>query len=193
MSTPRQRISARDYKHGSRRDGFDIGKYQQFAIGLAVGLVAALGVFLFDHRAKPRDTEATPQARSASKAAADAPVAGAEDAPEKYDFYEMLPNSEVDTPRQKRTAQPDPPFVPTEQPGAYVVQVGAFRNEADAERMRLKVGKLGIDASLQRIAIDEEVRHRVRIGPLRDLPKLNGIRRQLRAADINATVTRLPD
>jgi cell division protein FtsN len=80
-----------------------------------------------------------------------------------------------------------------EQPGAYVLQVGSFSNQADAERLRLKLDKLGIDANLQRIQIDADVRHRVRIGPLRDLAKLNNTRRQLRAADMDALLIRIGD
>ena len=43
MSTARQRLSTRDYKHGGRRAGsFDITQYRQFGLGLGVGLAVAL-------------------------------------------------------------------------------------------------------------------------------------------------------
>jgi cell division protein FtsN len=152
----------------------------------------AVGVFVFDHRAAQSEAEVAPKPRAAKEAAAAAGT-DTEDPAEQYDFYDMLPKFEVVIPEQERDARRDLPSVPVEQPGAYVVQVGSFKNEADAERLRLKLGKLGIDATLQRIAIDADVRHRVRIGPLRDLPKLNNIRRQLRTADIDAILIRLPD
>jgi cell division protein FtsN len=41
--------------------------------------------------------------------------------------------------------------------------------------------------------VDADVWHRVRIGPLRDLAKLNAIRGQLRTADIDAILIRLGD
>jgi len=185
VSPPRQRISARDYKNGGRRGAFDISKYQQFGYGLAVGLVVAVGVFVFDHRARAPEAELTPQPDTGKVAAADAQAAGLEEDPvEKFDFYDMLPNYEL--PRE-------PPSEPVKRAGEYVLQVGSFKNQADAERVRLKLDKLGIKANLQRIQIDEDVRHRVRIGPLRDLEQLNSTRRQLRAADMEMQLIRIGD
>ncbi len=193
MSAARQRISARDYKNAGRRGRFDIARYQQFGVGLALGLAVALGVFVFDHRASMPEEETVPKAQPAKKAATDALGAESEDPVEQYDFYDMLPKSGAVVAVQERDVRRDQPSVPIELPGAYVVQVGSFKNEEEAERQRLKLSKLGIDAALQRIAVDDDVRHRVRVGPLRDLPKLNAIRRQLRAADMDAILIRLGD
>lgn len=193
MSPPRQRISARDYKNGGRRRGFDVGKFQQFAVGLALGLVIALGVFIFDHRARAPEENAAPKAQSGKKAGTDALAAESEEPVEQYDFYDMLPKSGATIAVQERDVRRDQPSILIELPGAYVVQVGAFKNEEDAERQRLKLSKLGIDAALQRVAVDDDVRHRVRIGPLRDLPRLNAIRRQLSTADIDAILIRIGD
>jgi cell division protein FtsN len=105
----------------------------------------------------------------------------------------MLPKFEVVIPEQERNVKRDLPSVPVEQPGAYVLQVGSFQNETEAERLRQRLAKQDIEANVQRIAVDADVRHRVRIGPLRDLSRLNEIRRQLRAADLDALLIRLPD
>jgi cell division protein FtsN len=193
VSAPRQRISARDYKNGGRRGGFDVAKYRQFGVGLGLGLLVALGVFVLDQRAQPPEAEVAPEPGPARKVAATAPDAEVEEPTEQYDFYDMLPKYEVVIPEQERDVRRDRPSVPVEQAGAYVVQVGSFKSEEDAERLRMKLGKLGIDASLQRIAVDADVWHRVRIGPLRDLAKLNAIRSQLRTADIDAILIRLGD
>ena len=193
MSAPRQRLSARDYKQGSRRSGFDIARYQQFGMGLAAGLVVALGIYVFDHRAKPVEAEVAPEPRAAAAAAAAPASAETEDPAEQYDFYDMLPKFEVVVAEQERDVRRDVPSTPVEQPGAYVLQVGSFRNLPDAERLRSKLAKQDIDASIQRIAVDADVWHRVRIGPLRDLAKLNATRRELRAADIDAILIRLGD
>ena len=42
------------------------------------------------------------------------------------------------------------------------------------------------------VAIDDDVYHRVRIGPITDLDKLNRIRRQLHDAHINAMLMKVP-
>jgi cell division protein FtsN len=193
VSAPRQRLSARDYKHGGGKGGnFVLADYKQFGIGLAVGLVVALGVFVIDHRARPADTEVQPHDKSRTKDDASA-TADAEDTPAQYDFYDMLPKFEVVVPEQERDVRRDLPSVRVEQPGAYVLQVGSYHNLPDAERLRAKLAKQGIDATVQRVAVDADVWHRVRIGPFRDLAKLNDTRRGLRAADVDAIVIRLGD
>jgi cell division protein FtsN len=193
VNAPRQRLSARDYKQGRRR-GFDFTQYRQFGYGLGAGLLVALGVFAFDHRPLPVvEAEAAPEAAAAKNASTDAISAATEDPAEQYDFYDMLPKFEVVVAEQERDVRRDVPSAPVEQPGAYVLQVGSFRSLPDAERLRAKLAKQGIDATVQRIAVDADVWHRVRIGPLRDLAKLNATRRELRAADLDAILIRLGD
>jgi len=80
-----------------------------------------------------------------------------------------------------------------ERPGVYVLQAGSYRNEADADRVRDKLSKVGIDAKVQRVAVDSDVWHRVRIGPITKLEELNKLRKQLQAADVDAIVIRVGD
>jgi cell division protein FtsN len=194
VSAPRRPLSARDYKHGGRHGRLDLRfqQYRQFFIGLAVGLAVALGVFIIDHRPQAAAGDTPPPAVD-KKLAATSPEVAPEEPVEEFDFYDMLPNYEVTIPEQERNVQRDLPAVPVAQAGAYVLQVGSFQKEAEAERRRQRLAKLGIESSVQRIAVDTNAWHRVRIGPLRDLPRLNEIRRQLHAADIDALLIRLPD
>ena len=54
--------------------------------------------------------------------------------------------------------------------------------------------KQGIDANVQRVAVDDDVWHRVRIGPISDLAELNRLRARLRRADFDdALVIRVGD
>jgi cell division protein FtsN len=87
----------------------------------------------------------------------------------------------------------DLPSAKVERPGVYVLQAGSYRNQADAERVRAQLGKQGIPATVQRVAVDTDVWHRVRVGPVRDLTQLNRMRDSLRAADIDALVIRVGD
>lgn len=196
MTTPRQRLSARDYKDGGRRGGGAQLDVKQFGYGLACGLAVALGVFLFDHRAHPQPAEATPKPQAAKTATDDADEAAgrdAEDPGKQYDFYDMLPKFEVVIPEKERDVRRDDSSAPVEQPGAYVLQVGSYRGQAEAEQLRAKLAKQGIDAAVQKVAIDADTWYRVRIGPFRDLARLNTTRRGLRAADVDAIVIRLGD
>jgi cell division protein FtsN len=76
----------------------------------------------------------------------------------------------------------------------YVLQAGSYRKQADADRIQAQLKKVGIDANVQRVAVDEDVWHRVRIGPITDLAELNRLRGRLRAADFDdALVIRVGD
>ena len=80
-----------------------------------------------------------------------------------------------------------------ERPGVYVLQAGTYRKEADANRVRAQLALQGIEAKVQRVAVDADVWHRVRIGPISNLDELNKLRRQLQAADVDALVIRIGD
>jgi len=116
-----------------------------------------------------------------------------EEAPAQYDFYDMLPKFEVVVPEKERDVRRDLPSARVERPGVYVLQAGSYRNQADADRVRTQLGKQGITATVQRMAVDADVWHRVRVGPLRDLDQVNRMRDALRAADIDTLVIRVGD
>ena len=46
---------------------------------------------------------------------------------------------------------------------------------------------------MQKVSVDTETWHRVRIGPITNLDELNRLRARLREADINALVIRVGD
>jgi cell division protein FtsN len=201
VTAARQRMSARDYKHAgrSRSSSFDIRQYQQFGIGLAAGLAVALVVWLYDHRAQPAAAdelaEVTAPAERAGKTAAKQSAAAetAEDPASDYAFYDMLPKFEVTVPERDLGVRRDLPTQPITAPGAYVLQVASSRNRPDAERLVEKLAKLGIEAGIQHVSIDADEWHRVRIGPISELAKLNATRKTLRAADIDAIIYRVGD
>jgi len=186
-----QRVSARDYKHGGgRRDGFDIGNYRQFGYGLAAGLAVAVGVFVLDHRASADEAgvaQETPQKKAAKAAASEA-----EEPVEQYEYYDMLAKFEVVLP-EERNVRRDQPAVAVTQPGTYMIQAGSFARETEALRRQQQLSKMGITGAVQRVAIDADVTHRVRIGPIKDLGRLNEIRRNLGTADIDTLIIKLPE
>ncbi len=195
MSNGRQRLSARDYKNAGRgQPMFDLMRYRQFGIGLAVGLGAALLVWIYDHRVQPQVDELTEVSKPATRAEETAPSAAAdsENPAGDYTFYDMLPKFEVTVPESDHGVRRDQPE-PVTRPGVYVLQVGSYRGRPDAERLRDKLAKMGIEAIIQHVSIDADEWHRVRIGPITDLAKLNATRRQLRTADMDALIQRVGD
>ena len=187
-----QRLTSRDYKR-SRRSGLDLSRWREFCVGLGAGLCVALVTYIADHRALESPSNERPVPRRVSAAAVD-PVAadGVAPAEGKYDFYQMLPKFEVVVPEKERGTRAAP-AAPIDRPGVYFLQAGSYRDQSVADRIQAQLGKLGIEATVQRVAVDTDVWHRVRIGPIRDLAQLNRLRERLRQSDLDALVIRVDD
>src|SRR2546422_11338450 len=82
------------------------------------------------------------------------------------------------------------PISRIERPGVYVLQAGSYRNQSDADRVRAQLALQGIDARVQRVAVDADVWHRVRIGPVTRPEELKKLRKQLQAAEDDALLIR---
>ena len=188
---------ARDYKNSKRRTGgaSSLSGIAGFVVGLALGLAVAVGVYLFDRRPAARVAqEAPPVTRDEAPAAGkSASAAAAPDADQQFDFYEMLPKFEVVIPEEDGTAQPaaGPGSGPVEKPGAYILQAGSFRNQADADRVRALIAMQGVESKIQKVTIDRDTWHRVRVGPITNLKQLEETRSKLRNARIDALVIRV--
>jgi cell division protein FtsN len=184
-------VSARDYKKAQRRRA-DLGRLKEFGAGILVGGAVAAAAFIYTQQGDTPVAESLkPEPRISKPAAED--VSETEDETEQYDFYEMLPNFEVVVPERDREVKRNLPAARIERPGIYVLQAGSYRNLADAERVRAKLEMHGVVAKVQRVAVDNDVWHRVRIGPIDELPDLNRVREKLQAAEIDALVIRVGD
>jgi cell division protein FtsN len=189
------KLSARDYKSSQHRP-LELRRLREFGYGaLAGALLMAIAFAWMGNRHKPADAPDAPRPDPHRSARAEAEAAGGPVKPsEKYDFYQMLPNFEVVVPEKDKDVKRDlPAAARIERPGVYVLQAGSYRNEADANRVRSQLALQGIDAKVQRVAVDADVWHRVRIGPIGNLDELNKLRRQLQAADVDALVIRVGD
>jgi cell division protein FtsN len=194
------RLTTRDYKTAQRRTP-DLGRLREFGVGALVGIVLASAVFVYvgQKHQSTRDV-GTEAPRPDPHRTAPPPTDGETDAngtaqgQEKYDFYQMLPNFEVVVPEKDKEVKRNlPGAAKIERPGVYVLQAGSYRNQSDAERVRAQLALQGIDAKVQRVAVDADVWHRVRVGPITQLDELNKLRKQLQAADIDALVIRVGD
>jgi cell division protein FtsN len=119
------------------------------------------------------------------------PAPASQDEETQFEFYEMLPKFEVVIPEQDGRVQEQPGAGPVEKPGAYILQAGSFRNHADADRMRALIAMQGVESKIQKVTIDKDTWHRVRIGPITNLQKLEDTRSKLRQARVDALVIRV--
>lgn len=184
---------SRDYKHTKRRAaGSSMSGVAGFVVGLAFGLAVAMGVYLYDRRPEARIAQqAEPIAREEQNESAKNAPASAQEAETQFDFYEMLPKFEVVIPEEDGKAPPTVSARTVQKPGAYILQAGSFRNHADADRVRAQIALQGIESKIQKVTIDKDTWHRVRVGPIANLQKLEETRGRLRQAQIDALVIRV--
>ena len=106
-----------------------------------------------------------------------------------FDFYTLLPESEVTVPnieqvpeRQPRgtatATSPDKPAVKAPEtpakPGRYLLQAGSFRSEADARRLMGTLGLQGLQPRVEEVNVrNGETWFRVQLGPFDDSESLS--------------------
>lgn len=194
----------RDYKHTKRpKDRRSKARRQSdqaptpgwvwMLAGLVLGLLLA-GVFYYKDLApvgKPGATAAGSEPGFYKVVPRDPPGA-AEETPDKpgFDFYEMLPNFEVVIPERELDVRRDRERTPVREEGSYILQVGAFQNHADADRVKAKLALMGVESNIQKVSIDKQTWHRVRVGPIKDLDELNATRARLLDAGVEMLIIR---
>jgi cell division protein FtsN len=178
----------RDYKNARRRASGGLPGWAGVLVGLAIGLSVALGVYLYDRR--PQARRSAPEVPLADEETpAEKPAPASQQAETEFEFYEMLPKFEVVVPESG--GEQALPNAEIRKPGAYILQAGSFRNFADADRMRALIALQGVESTIQKVTIDKDTWHRVRIGPIKNLETLEETRSKLRAAQIDALVIRV--
>ncbi len=135
----------------------------------------------------------------------------------QFDFYTVLPDREVkvvDTRKEQSRKNTTPIVVsqanvqpkqvtqpvaskkelPKLEPGAvalYQLQVGAFSELSKADAMKARLAFLGVQSNIQVIQNKGNKMYRVRVGPSTDSKKINQIKSQLKAQNINTFVQKI--
>jgi cell division protein FtsN len=123
--------------------------------------------------------------RSASKRSKEG--SAVPEAADRFEFYDMLPDAEVEVTEQPQTPRVlAPPLVSV--PGTYVVQAGAFPDFAAADKVKARLALLGVVSEIQVADASGTLFHRVRIGPIDNLDELNRLRARLRQNGIEHQV-----
>ena len=190
------RTAARDYKTRRGKTGGFSG-WTGVLCGLAVGLAVAGIVYIKDHRPDaliahlPKADKR--KSRSNEPPDSESAEAGADEPGKSYDFYDMLPKFEVVVPEKDKDVRPDTKSVPETRRGTYVLQAGSYKNFADADRVRAQLALQGVESKVQKVSVDNDTWHRIRIGPISKLDELNRLRQILRKADVDVLVIRVGD
>ena len=133
----------------------------------------------------------------------------AKPAKHQFDFYTVLPDREVKVNEieEERPQKNTPPkFQPQTGKSArtliekkpepknaalYQLQVGAFKELSKADAMKARLAFLGVESNIQVIQSNGQKMYRVRVGPSTDSQKINQIKNQLKAKNINTFVQKL--
>lgn len=149
---------ARDYKNTKRSSGSgrELGG---FALGLTVGLGVAVAVYVYDRRPGAlSSTQTAPIANEQAKADKSAPEPQSAESDTQFEFYDVLPKSEIVIPNKdgNKSESGGGAVAAIETPGSYVLQVGSYRNFADADRVRAQLALQGVESKIQKVSIDAD-------------------------------------
>lgn len=190
-------MAKRKRKRTRKTQDDDYPGWMWMMFGLAIGLSVAFAIYMKDRDAIMPSQPVAQQPASMAAPMQPEPAPAAEETEEesepRFSFYDMLPNFEVVIPEQEPDVSRDQTVEVIEKPGVYVLQAGSFSELSDADRRRAELALLGVESRIQRVMIDDRTFHRVRIGPMDDLGRLNLVRSRLREADIDVLRIRLGD
>ena len=144
---------------------------QGFIVGSVVGLLGAVGIF---------NVLQAPE--EPAEVALASPLSIEEEAGPRFDFYTVLPNQELVL---------NPNIEPADlQSGAasstqYLLQVGSFRQEADADRRRGELALLGLNARIEPSDGSNGHWYRVYLGPFDNRSEMARARSLAAQADMD--------
>jgi cell division protein FtsN len=162
--------------------------------GILIGLGAA--VFLMFKGYLPEIKQHLPSLDSQSSGPAETALVEEEIAEPKkprYDFFTVLPEMEVVVPEQELSrkadkAEPASSTTAAKSQDSYILQAGSFRNATDAEQMKAQLALLGSMATVQKVTVNGQTWHRVRIGPFHGAREADEMRRMLSDNQIDTLI-----
>jgi len=159
-------------------------------IGLGTAVALMLKGYLPELKQHLPSVDSTPSGSSESALVEGDDAETAKPKKPRYDFFTVLPEMEVVVPEQElsRKAVPSPNTTPSDTQDSYILQVGSFRNSADAEQMKARLALLGSMATVQTVTVNNQTWHRVRIGPFKGARKADEMRRLLSDNQIDTLV-----
>ena len=187
----------RDYAKSQHKESKPIPGWIWMLAGLIIGLFVALLVYIKDNSSGNltiTDTvskvfQSKNETRGVKKEKVTEPPKPSSNKP-KFDFYTILPELEVAIPEQELLDNTSAEKTATSKQ-KYTLQAGSFKKYEEADKLKARLALEGIDANIQKVKINAtDTWHRVRIGPLNNISKLNNTRRRLRSLGIASIVVK---
>ncbi len=156
-------------------------------LGLGIGIAAVLAVDLLTRRDGGLGGHVAGPTSPSKAATRPSNPSSAPIPKPKFDFYTILPETEIVLPEER--APRDPPKAtraePPEENYYYVLQAAAYASFKEADELKARLALLGLQARIQKVAIEGRGEfHRVRLGPYARLEDLDADAVRLRALGI---------
>jgi cell division protein FtsN len=186
---------ASNHRRGANRKGSGgIPAWFWLLGGILIGLGVA--VFLMIKGYLPEVKQHLPSLDSTSAKSTEPALVEEEIAEVKkprYDFFTVLPEMEVVVPQQELSrkadkAEPATAQASTSTQDQYILQVGSFRSANEADQMKARLALLGSMAAIQKVTVNGQTWHRVRIGPFQGARAADEMRRTLSDNNIDTLV-----
>lgn len=156
-------------------------------LGLSFGLAVAALVYITrpaqplpGQGAKaevPADVAAKPAARPEAANGKQQPIKLPPKEKPRFTFYDILPGQEVIVP--DNVTAPAGKALPGDD-GIYVIQVAAYRTQADADAQKARLALIGVESRIEKVTIDnKDTYYRVRVGPEKSLAKAHTLMARL--------------
>lgn len=187
----------KDYKQAS--PGGRASLLPGIAIGIVIGLAAAIAVVLFVRKTPDSFVDRTQQpAQTDTRAVVPQPAPPAvstQPAPTgekpRFDFYNILPGNE-EPPAPKEPAQPTGESAPPAKQEQYFLQLGSFQSETEADNLKAKVALMGVEARIETTNVpDKGLFHRVRVGPYATMAEVARVRDQLNQNGLSSSLVKV--
>lgn len=157
-------------------------------------LLGGFGVFLFNLSQQPKPVNSHPQ-QVEQQEKPNNKVQQPNKEKVEFTFYDRLKEMEVVIPEEElehQIKQSDKSLQDPNAPkGSWVLQAGAYRKHADADRQKARIALLGVEANIEAADKQGKSIFRVKIGPSNDLRELNDLRERLLDHDISTFVVRI--
>lgn len=164
-------------------------------VGYVLGLLTAIGIWMYISKSpspfispdKPDNAVAKNRGNPIQKGGQEpngADKAKGADGKPRFEFYNILPNTEEPVTEQQLKQAIQQPALKDK----YFLQAGSFQNAGDADNLKAKLAMLGVEAIVQDINLPEKgLWHRVRIGPFANIDEMKQVRASLQQNGVQSS------
>ncbi len=183
-----------------RRKSDQMPGWMGMITGLVIGLTVAFFVYISELKPPAQLKAKVQEQKQAAIKAVDKAGQAIGDAIEDpgitFDFYDMLPNLDVevyeDDPPSRVITRSAPP-ARVSAPGIYILQAGSFSKIEDANRRKAEIALLGVRSEIKRGTANQRTVYRVYTAPMESPDEVNRVSDKLRDSNIEILLKRVSD